>query len=52
MSIYRPISITIINKGELVKIKYIYMIRKEKGEREVGIPLVFIYLSSSFYLLD
>lgn len=26
------------------------MIRKVKGEEEVGIPLVFIYLSSSFFL--
>lgn len=52
MSIYRPISKTIINKGGLEKAEDRYVIRKEKGEEEVGIPLVFIYLSSSFYPLN
>lgn len=50
MSIHGPISKTITNKGDLEKIEDIYMIRKVKGAEEVRIPLVFIYLSSSFFL--
>lgn len=52
MSIFRPISKTIINKGGLEKIEENYMIRKENREGEVGIPLVFTYLSSTFYPIN
>ena len=48
MSMYRPISKTILNRGRLEEIKDSYVIRKEKGEEEVRIPLLSIDLSSSF----